>query len=394
MTERLSYSDRKSALISKRTFNMNFYTHKLMAWMLVLASNTLASQHLLADDNEYNLRNDVGLARLDEGAKRIAVKVAKVLRDRNEVAINVGDFTAPPRLKASGGAGVRHAVITALKQANIDTRDDARLQLAGAFSDSDPEKPESPVALYVNAKLLDERDREIHLFSIAVLGVAGLQMAGGTAELPANLPEIKRLEIQKDRLYKPQAAVRGNESRADAESPYGVEVRVSNSYDATPRTPTTVAGRPFVALRKGEKYIIRLHNRSQYDAAVLLTIDGLSTFAFSKEGNFGGQFVVPPGRFVDVTGWYFAMNDARSFVLTSYPESAAGQKGLPVSSIGVITATFSAAWQPDQLPPPDEASRPVGPGTGIGEPSGQQFKPIVRRIGAPRSVVSVRYNRE
>jgi len=126
----------------------------------------------------------------------------------------------------------------------------------------------------------------------------------------------------------------------------------------------------------------------------LLTIDGLTSFAFSTEGNFGSHVIVPAGRLVDVTGWYFAADDTRAFLITSYPESGAGKKGIPTSSVGVITATFDASWKPDATAPSDEVgARGVDTATGIGERTGQRWISESRVIGKPRSVVSIRYNR-
>lgn len=152
--------------------------------------------------------------------------------------------------------------------------------------------------------------------------------------------------------------------------------------------------RAFIPLEKAEQYVTRLHNRSTNDAAVLLTVDGLTIFAFSTEGNFGSQVIVPAGRFVDVTGWYFAADDTRAFLLTSYPESAVGKKGIPTTSVGVITATFAASWKPSATAPNDEVgARSADTATGIGEKTGQRWVSEPRVIGKPRSVVSVRYNR-
>ncbi len=340
---------------------------------------------------------DVGYRRMEEAAKHIAAHVASKLKEQRETALIVGDFTAPPRLKASGGAGVRQLVIDALKSERIDVRDGARIQLVGEFSNTNEEDPrfEGEIGLQVRAKLLDQNDSELNRFRIQVFGAAVLQITGGTAELPPNAPVAERRQRQNDRLRTPQASLIGTETRAAEDSPYGVEILVKQGADIVARQPELVAGRSFVALHRNEEYVARLHNRSQLDAAVLLTIDGLSMFAFSTEGNFGSQVIVPAGTSVDVTGWYFAATDTRAFKLTSYPDSAAGSKGIPTASVGVVTATFAATWDPSESPPQDEvAARSADTATGIGERTGQSWTSVNRVIGRPRSVVSVRYNRE
>ncbi len=338
---------------------------------------------------------DIGFARLEEAAKRIASHVAEVMRDQKQTAIIVGDFTAPPRLKASGGTGVRQLLIKAMKAEKIDVRDDAQFQMVGSFANSDKDaRFDGEIGVQVKAQLLDENDREVDKFNITVFGAAALQITGGTAELPPKANAEDRKQAQNDGLKKPQAANNGNETRATSDSLFGIEIRVKKGADEVSRKPSIVAGRSFVQLEKSEKYIVRLHNRSNNDAAVLLTVDGLTSFAFSTEGNFGSQVIVPSGRFVDVTGWYFAADDTRAFLITSYPESGAGKKGIPTSSVGVITATFAATWKPDATAPSDEVgARGADTATGIGERTGQRWVSEARVIGMPRSVVSVRYNR-
>lgn len=338
---------------------------------------------------------DIGFARLEEAAKRIASHVAEVMREQKQTAIVVGDFTAPPRLKASGGTGVRQLVINAMKAEKIDVRDDAQFQMVGSFANTEEEKRfDGEIGLQVKAQLLDENDREVDKFNITVFGAAALQITGGTAELPPKANAEDRKQTQNEGLKKPQTAIVGNEARATEASLYGIEILVKQGVDQVARQPTLNVGRAYVSLQKSEQYAVRLHNRSANDAAVLLTIDGLSIFSFSKDGNFGSQVIVPAGKFVDVTGWYFAADDTRAFLLTSYPESAAGKKGIPTSSVGVITATFAATWKPDATPPADEVgARGADTATGIGEKTGQRWVKQNRVIGKPRSIVSVRYDR-
>ena len=102
----------------------------------------------------------------------------------------------------------------------------------------------------------------------------------------------------------PLAVIVGSETRAAVGSDFGVEVLVKSGASASPRRPEIVTGRSFAPVHRGEEYVVRLHNRSRIESAVLLTVDGLSIFAFSTEGNFDSQIIVPPRAFVDVTGWF------------------------------------------------------------------------------------------
>ena len=104
--------------------------------------------------------------------------------------------------------------------------------------------------------------------------------------------------------------------------------------------------------------------------------------------------MVPAGRFVEIPGWYISKMETAAFLITEYPDSAAGGKGA-TTGVGTITASFSACWDPSQVPPPDEVgSRGPESATGLGRPIEKHYEAVKRVIGNRRAVVSVRYNRE
>ena len=332
-------------------------------------------------------------AALEEGLDRLAAKVAAFAKEEGHSSIIVGDFTAPPRLKASSGAGLSHMLSTSLKKAGLEVSDKAGLPLVGDFTTKEEkafnDAAFDSVVLRIKAKVLDKNDEELRSFPINIFGDAAAKVTGGNVELPPNADPAQREAETKRRLDNPQAALVGPETRASKDSPYGLEVIVKDKS----RVPQLVDGRSFVPLQKTEEYVVRLHNRSPHEAAVELTIDGLSVFAFSQEGNFGARFLIPPGRSIDIPGWYFTNRDSRAFLITSYPDSAAGKKGVK-TSIGTITASFAAAWNPESPRPTDEAGdKSTDNATGIGRPVEKRYESVERVIGQTRAIVSVRYNR-
>src|SRR5439155_23696125 len=98
---------------------------------------------------------------------------------------------------------------------------------------------------------------------------------------------------------------------AAADSPYAVEVWAAPRPGAqyAPRPATVDGGLAFVRLSQGEVFAVRLINKSPHDAAVTLTIDGLSLYAFSdvedpKTGRSRYAVIfVPAGREVFLRGW-------------------------------------------------------------------------------------------
>jgi hypothetical protein len=142
-----------------------------------------------------------------------------------------------------------------------------------------------------------------------------------------------------------------------------------------------------------------MHNQSEYDAAVRLSIDGLSIFRFSELRNPDGQpryqfYVIPKGQSIELKGWHKTNEKVSSFRVTSYAESAAASIQHE-QNIGTITATFSAAWPKDGPRPQDEDTIAKGSGnaTGFGPVVTQLAKEVERQEGKLRASISLRYTR-
>jgi hypothetical protein len=325
---------------------------------------------------------------LTDGLSRLAKGVADVIRQENgEMAVIVGDFVGAPRLKAAGGPGLALLLASALESQKVTVRDDAKYQLQGTFKTvdgraSDEDRFDS-VALRIEATVLDAGDRELAKLNINVFGDSPLQFVGATG----NLPLVKdgdhsaaREEAKRAAVAEPHAAVVGNEIRSSADSPFGIEVLVGKKA----RTPSVGSGRAHVNLDRGEEYVVRLYNRAPFEAAITLTIDGLSMFAFSEEGNFGSQVLIPPGRFVEIPGWYVNKTKTDAFEIGGYAESAAASKLLPSTSVGVITATFHESI---------EGSGKDPKATKRGRQIDLTYKEEKRLVKPAITVVSVRYDR-
>ena len=112
-------------------------------------------------------------------------------------------------------------------------------------------------------------------------------------------------------------------------------------------------GLAFLAIRRGEVYAVKVNNDSQSDAAVTLTIDGLSMYSFSDNKNYEVVFV-HAGKSGIIPGWHRTNDVSDSFQVAEYAKSAVA-KLLPSSStFGTITVSFKAAWPKDSQPPADE----------------------------------------
>ncbi|MEP7101011.1 MAG: hypothetical protein ABI781_10900 [Burkholderiales bacterium] len=127
------------------------------------------------------------------------------------------------------------------------------------------------------------------------------------------------------------------------------------------RGATWVAGRP------GNRYAVRLTNRSGARVLVVLSIDGVN--AVSGETAATGQtgYVLAPYQSTEITGWRKSLTESAAFYFTALPDSYAARTDRP-DNVGVIGAAVFIEKQRELVrrpaPPPvlrgelDQESRP------------------------------------
>ena len=127
-------------------------------------------------------------------------------------------------------------------------------------------------------------------------------------------------------------------------------------------------GATYVAGRPGDRYAVRLVNRTGARVLVVLSIDGVN--AVSGETAATGQtgYVLAPWASAEITGWRKSYSEAAAFYFTALPDSYAARTDRP-GNVGVIGAAVfrERVEQPVQRPfdaPPvasnrmDSAARP------------------------------------
>jgi hypothetical protein len=155
---------------------------------------------------------------------------------------------------------------------------------------------------------------------------------------------------------------------------------------------------PFVEMTKGEEYVVRLHNRSDFAVGVRLMIDGVSMFVDSKDAPPDSLVIVGPGKVVEIQGWWISAQGSsamKAFEVGEAADSVATRVKSPTSKIGTISASFHAAWPSDGRPPQDE--RLAGKNS-LGTKQGRDLSQNnqVRKnliFGACRSIITIRYDR-
>ena len=94
-------------------------------------------------------------------------------------------------------------------------------------------------------------------------------------------------------------------------------------------------GASWVAGRPGNRYAVRLTNRSGARVLVVLSIDGVN--AVSGETAATGQtgYVLAPYQATEITGWRKSLTEAAAFYFTALPDSYAARTDRP-DNVGVI----------------------------------------------------------
>lgn len=146
-------------------------------------------------------------------------------------------------------------------------------------------------------------------------------------------------------------------------------------------------------MKRGETYAVRLINDSDQDAAVALSIGGLSLFTFNDEGENLVHVMVPARKAALIPGWYRTKGKVNQFKVVGYAESPAAQLLAPTASVGTITAVFAVAWKKGAEPPADELAarlmlnRGERLATGRGPERDIRATQVERHIGLVRTVI-------
>lgn len=166
-------------------------------------------------------------------------------------------------------------------------------------------------------------------------------------------------------------------------SPYGIEILVGKDGAMIPRAPRAVRASAEIPMKKEDIYQIRLINDSDFDAAVTVSIDGISTFAFGDKAH--QYWIVSPHSSRTIMGWYKNERQVLEFRHDTLPGEPEWQL-LIKRDTGTICAAFSAAWTDDSKRPRDEVHGRRG--------SVDTSLDVRRNIGDVREVLIVGYELE
>lgn len=338
--------------------------------------------------------------------------LSKSLRDqlkgRDASSLALGPFAAQKETFSNYGPGILQAFRDELPRAGVTIDGGAAFTLRGVYEVVKEEESKG-VMIKLSVKLTDRNGRSIG--KEEVRGIWGEETVTSMLGMTVELPPKGDLKTRTDDLVKiiedgPKVHVQKARVAPSATCPYGLEVQVLKGESYKPREPAPDKqrdGHAYVAVARDEVYGILVYNDSEYEAAVTLTVDGINVFEFwePKDEKTGrppySTFILPPHSSHLIKGWPTGLKTSDQFKVTEYAKSASRELNSP-EPVGVITASFAAAWPKDGKPPADEPEQVPpqsrsGDATGRGAQIESQFMPVQRKFGVLRATISVRYTK-
>jgi uncharacterized protein YceK len=109
-------------------------------------------------------------------------------------------------------------------------------------------------------------------------------------------------------------------------------------------------GRLYVAGTPGERYAVRLVNRSGGRLLTVLSVDGVNVVSGETAAARQSGYVLGPWQSAEIRGWRKSLDDVAAFYFTALPDSYAARTGRP-DNVGVIgVAVFREFVEPRPEP--------------------------------------------
>lgn len=121
-------------------------------------------------------------------------------------------------------------------------------------------------------------------------------------------------------------------------------------------------GRLYVAGTPGERYAVRLVNRSGGRLLTVLSVDGVNAVSGETAAVRQSGYVLDPWQSAEIRGWRKSLDDVAAFYFTALPDAYAARTGRP-DNVGVIgVAVFREFVEPRPEPMMSGALSKQAPG--------------------------------
>ena len=146
-------------------------------------------------------------------------------------------------------------------------------------------------------------------------------------------------------------------------------------------------GASYIAGRPGDRYAVRLTNRSGGRVLVVLSVDGVN--AVSGETAATGQtgYVLAPYQSAEITGWRKSHTEAAAFYFTALADSYAARTQRP-DNVGVIGAAVFRERVPEPVTHRREPAPPIARDRAANGAAAQEEKASRADAEAPRSAAT------
>ena len=199
-----------------------------------------------------------------------------------------------------------------------------------------------------------------------------------------------------------------------------VDLEIFSRSTGETLSPYRHSGQTYVAGNPGERYGVRLVNRTGQRVLVVLSVDGVNAVSGETAAPDQSGYVLGPWERSEVTGWRKSLREVAQFYFTALPDSYAARSGRP-DDVGVIGAAVFrenvrrlpepvmpylgnsaagevAATSADRAAPASPAAKAMreserlGTGHGQREYAPTQYTEFERAGVSPAEVVAVRYD--
>lgn len=114
-----------------------------------------------------------------------------------------------------------------------------------------------------------------------------------------------------------------------------IEMKVIDRQHGQVHATYYQSGKRYVAGNPGERYAIRLSNRSGERVLAVLSVDGVNVISGETAGTQQSGYVLAPYGSVEIAGWRKSEREVAQFYFTALPDSYAARTGRP-EHVGVI----------------------------------------------------------
>lgn len=355
--------------------------------------------------------------------KKLAEVVSAVVKKEGQGSVSLGSFTGRGG-PTSAGAGIKKVLGEELAAKEIAISDKASLEVSGRYiprgdRTKDFQGSTEVVGLLITVTVTDAEGTPLAIIDKEFNGDGGqikhlvedryvvAQVLGVTQpDEGGNRTQERQGRDLKKRIDQPSVTISGSRIKAGPEGQYAIEVQVRRGGKYVPLAAIDEQGFAFNRLEETDVFALNLINESDYEAAVEVTIDGLSNFAFYEKKGYR-HMIVPPRSSYLMKGWQRNAKISDEFIITDYAKGAVKELGASPDGVGTITVAFAAAWDPRWDPndpersklarrPPDDQSQSRGindPAAGRGRPIASPVVDLPREIGRVRDIISVRYKK-